>query len=44
MVATTQRDEMTWFECEECGLLFDNKEDARQHEEHCLAEEPEYLQ
>lgn len=44
MVASTERDEMTWYECEECGLLFDNEQDAGQHEENCLAEEPEYLQ
>ena len=44
MVATTERDDMTWYECEECGLLFDNEQDARQHEDNCTAEDPEYLQ
>lgn len=44
MVVQTERDELTWYECEECGLLFDDEGDARQHEEHCDAEEPSYLQ
>ncbi|SNZ04802.1 hypothetical protein SAMN06269185_0683 [Natronoarchaeum philippinense] len=44
MVAHTERDERTWFECEECGLLFDDRADARQHEGACDAEDPPYLQ
>jgi uncharacterized C2H2 Zn-finger protein len=44
MVSTTTRDDMTWYECESCGLLFDNKEDAEQHEQHCDAEDPSYIQ
>ncbi|MFB6302591.1 MAG: hypothetical protein ABEH78_07005 [Haloferacaceae archaeon] len=44
MVTTTQRDDMTWYECEVCGLLFDAREDAEQHEGNCDAEEPSYLQ
>lgn len=44
MVATTQRDGTTWFECEHCGLLFDDESDARTHEETCDAEEPSYIQ
>lgn len=44
MVSKTTRDEMTWYECEHCGLLFDSKEDARQHEQNCDAEEPSYIQ
>ncbi len=44
MVTTTERDDMTWFECETCGLLFDDRMDASRHEENCDAEEPTYLQ
>lgn len=44
MVTTTQRDQMTWYQCEECGLLFDDEQDANQHEATCDAEEPSYLQ
>lgn len=44
MVATTERDDATWYECEKCGLLFDVEEDARQHEDTCTAEDPNYLQ
>lgn len=44
MVSETERDEMTWYECEACGLLFDAKEDAKQHEANCDAEEPTYIQ
>jgi rubredoxin len=44
MVSTTTRNEMTWYECEHCGLLFDAQEDARQHEQNCNAEGPSYIQ
>lgn len=44
MVTTTERDDMTWFECEACGLLFDDQDDARKHEQNCDAEGPSYLQ
>ncbi|WP_255453933.1 MULTISPECIES: hypothetical protein [Natronomonas] len=44
MVATTQRDGSTWYECEECGLLFDDQSDAKQHEANCDAEGPSYIQ
>lgn len=44
MVATTERDGTTWYECEECGLLFDDSTDAAQHEENCDAEGPSYIQ
>lgn len=44
MVVQTQRDERTWYKCEECGLMFDSQEDARQHEGSCDAEEPSYIQ
>lgn len=44
MVSKTVRDDTTWYECEACGLLFDVKDDARQHEQGCDAEEPTYIQ
>jgi rubredoxin len=44
MVAETQRDDMTWYECEACGLLFDDREDCQAHEANCDAEEPAYIQ
>ena len=44
MVVETERDDMIWYECEQCGLLFDNRDDARNHEENCDSEEPAYLQ
>ena len=44
MVVTTQRDDMTWYECETCGLLFDDEGDASQHERNCDDEDPSYLQ
>lgn len=44
MVAQTQREDGTWYECEECGLLLDDEDDARQHEENCTAEDPSYIQ
>lgn len=44
MVTSTQRDDMTWFACEVCGLLFGEREEARTHETSCEGEEPSYLQ
>jgi len=44
MVTTTRRDDMTWYRCEECGLLFAAEEEAREHEAGCDAEDPSYLQ
>ena len=44
MVEETERDDMVWYRCEECGLMFDAQGDARQHEQNCDAEEPSYLQ
>jgi uncharacterized C2H2 Zn-finger protein len=46
MVTTTERDGMTWYECESCGMLFDAEEDAVQHEDNCEGDEadPSYLQ
>jgi len=46
MVTTTERDGMTWYECEVCGMLFDDRSDAQQHEENCDSDsaDPSYLQ
>lgn len=44
MVTTTERDGTTWFACEICDMLFDDREDARRHEESCDGEDPSYLQ
>ncbi|WP_269449520.1 hypothetical protein [Halobacterium sp. CBA1126] len=44
MVEETQRDDMLWYRCEECGLMFDDQRDAEQHEQNCDAEDPSYLQ
>ena len=44
MVVETERDDMTWYRCEQCGLMFDDRDDARQHEENCDAEDPSYIQ
>ena len=44
MVVETERDDMTWFKCERCGLMFDSQGDAREHEQNCDAEEPSYFQ
>lgn len=44
MVSETVRDDMTWYECDACGLMFETREEARTHEEHCEAEEPTYIQ
>lgn len=44
MVEPTEKDGMTWYECEHCGLLLDDREEAAQHEQSCDAEEPSYLQ
>jgi hypothetical protein len=46
MVTTTERDGMTWYECEVCGMLFDDRSDAQQHEDNCDSDsaDPSYLQ
>lgn len=44
MVAQTEREDGVWYECEKCGLMFDDESDARQHETNCDAEEPSYIQ
>lgn len=44
MVSTTERDGTTWYECDQCGMLFDDRGDADRHEPNCDAEEPTYIQ
>jgi uncharacterized C2H2 Zn-finger protein len=44
MVARTERDDTTWYQCEQCGMMFDDRSDAEQHEEHCDSEDPTYIQ
>lgn len=44
MVAETERDDMIWYKCEGCGLMFDDPDDAKQHEETCDSEDPSYIQ
>ncbi len=44
MVEATERDGMTWYQCENCGLLFDDEGDAGQHEDNCAGDDPSYLQ
>ncbi len=44
MVEQTERDDMTWFVCEKCGMMFDDRDDAEQHEANCDAEGPSYIQ
>lgn len=44
MVVSTEKDGRTWYECEECGLLLEDREEAEEHEANCDAEEPAYLQ
>ena len=44
MVTETTRDERTWYECEKCGLMFDDRDEATEHEQNCDAQEPNYIQ
>jgi uncharacterized C2H2 Zn-finger protein len=44
MVDQVQRDGTDWYACEECGLMFDDPDDARTHEDGCTGEQPDYLQ
>lgn len=43
MVVQTQKDDTLWYECETCGLLFNNQEDAKTHEKRCEDESPDYI-
>ncbi len=44
MISTTTRDEVTWYECDQCGLLFDDEADAETHEANCDDADPSYIQ
>ena len=44
MVTETERDGATWWACDTCGMLFDDDDDAAQHEADCDGEEPSYIQ
>jgi uncharacterized C2H2 Zn-finger protein len=44
MVSPTEHEGETWYECDECGMLFDDREDAKQHEANCDTDSPSYLQ
>lgn len=45
MVVQTERDGTIWYECESCGLLFDDRSDAQAHEKRCDDDdsEPPYI-
>ena len=38
MVSKTARDDGMWYACDACGLLFDTREGASEHENNCDAE------
>lgn len=44
MVEETEQDGSIWYVCAECGMMFDDREEAEQHEANCDAEDPSYLQ
>jgi hypothetical protein len=44
MVSETAKDDATWYACDVCGMMFDVKEDAREHEKNCDDEDPSYFQ
>jgi hypothetical protein len=44
MVVETEHDGETWYECELCGLMLNNPDEAQQHEDNCDGEEPDYYQ
>jgi len=44
MVHETERDDAVWYACDGCGMLFDSRDDAEQHEADCDGEEPSYIQ
>ena len=44
MVEETVKDGRTWYVCEMCGMMFEDREEASQHEANCDAEDPSYIQ
>jgi hypothetical protein len=44
MVVETMHKGRPWDECELCGLLLANKDNAHHHEDNCDGEEPDYYQ
>jgi uncharacterized C2H2 Zn-finger protein len=44
MVGQTERDGVTWYVCEKCGMMFDNRDDAQAHEDNCDTDSPDYVQ
>ena len=44
MAGETEYSGITWYECELCGLMLDDKDEAQQHEDNCEGEEPDYYQ
>lgn len=44
MVTQVQRDEVTWHTCETCGLMFDNEDEAKEHEKRCDSDSTDYIQ
>lgn len=44
MVTQVERDDTTWHTCEACGLMFDNVDEAKEHEKRCESDEPNYIQ
>lgn len=44
MVVEPMHKGRTWDECERCGLMLINKDNAHQHEDNCDSEEPDYYQ
>ena len=44
MVGQTEREGMTWYVCETCGLMFDDPDDAQAHEANCDTDSPAYIQ
>jgi uncharacterized C2H2 Zn-finger protein len=43
MVDTVTKEGDTFYECEACGMLFEIREEASEHEANCDAEDPTYI-
>lgn len=44
MMAETEHEGTTWYECELCGLMLDNRDETQYYEDNCNGEEPDYYQ